>query len=111
MHQHLNSLALSTGYPGQLGSAFDKFQNNLDMLQKWRSQVFFCYCAVFKEVISESLSVWALGGLSVLPMAGSALWLYKYLEGFEKKYRCNEWDLSSGSTANIVLWLVTALNT
>ena len=50
-----------------------------------------------------SLSVWALGGLLVLPGPASALRLYKYLEGIENRYRCNEGDLPSGLTADTVL--------
>lgn len=70
VHKHLNSIALSTGESGQLGksiafplpvftssSAFDKFQNNLDMSQKWKSQIFVCSCTVFKQVILNSFSL------------------------------------------------------
>lgn len=57
---------------------------------------------------SLSLSVWVLGGLSVLSVADSALWLYKYLERVEKRYSCDEYNLSSGLTA--AMCLVTALN-
>lgn len=56
-----------------------------------------------------SLSLfWVLGGLSVLSVADSALWLYKYLGRGKKRYSCDEYNLSSGLAA--AMCLVTALN-